>query len=119
MILPIHYCTLFLGIQTYLPELLARILSTHTLQDLRTTGMLIHELGHVVHGPVDGNVQPVVDAVVGREIFGGEGLGHLVERSETWIRQIDFDWTLISVDEGGDGDGIKGTVEFVEKWMLR
>lgn len=61
---------------TYLPELLRGILTRHTLQDLRAAGVLVHELGDVVDGRVDDNVQALVGVVVGGDLGGGEGFGH-------------------------------------------
>lgn len=61
---------------THLPELLASILSTDSLQDLSATWVLIHERVHLVYIIVDYYVQSLLDCVVLGDLLGGERLGH-------------------------------------------
>lgn len=63
-------------LQSYLPELLRRILTSNTLEDLRAAGVLVDELGDVVDGGVDDDVHALVGIVVASDFGGGEGLGH-------------------------------------------
>jgi len=59
-----------------LPKLLGSILSAHALQNPGATWVLVYKIRQVVHGAVDDDVQPVLDFVVRRNFFDGEGLGH-------------------------------------------
>jgi hypothetical protein len=61
---------------TYLPELLASILSTHSLQDLCATWVLIHKRVHLVYIAIDYYVQALFDCVVLGDLLGGQRLGH-------------------------------------------
>jgi hypothetical protein len=61
---------------TYLPELLTRIFTTHSLQDLAPARVFVDETGHVVDVPVDMYPQALLDVVVLLEITGGDGLRH-------------------------------------------
>lgn len=60
----------------YLPELLGCILSSDALEDLRTTGVLVDEVGHIVDAAVDDDIHALVGAVVGGDIGRGERLRH-------------------------------------------
>lgn len=59
-----------------LPELLGGILPRDPLENLRSTGMVVDELGHVVDVVVDDDVQALFGGFVGGDLRGGEGLGH-------------------------------------------
>jgi hypothetical protein len=61
---------------TYLPELLARILASHPLQDLRASGVLLHKRVHLVYIVVDYNVQPFLNRRVLGDLLCCEGFGH-------------------------------------------
>ena len=61
---------------TYLPELLARILSTHPLQDLRATRVLFYKAIQLVYILVDNNVEALLDCVVLGDLLRCELLGH-------------------------------------------
>jgi hypothetical protein len=61
---------------TYLPELLARILSTNPLQYFCTTRVFFREGIHLVYVVVDYDIKTVVNSVVFRDLLGGEGLRH-------------------------------------------
>lgn len=61
---------------TYLPELLARVLSTHPLQYLCTAGVLVDEALERVYAAVDDDVEALVDVLVIGDLLRGEGLGH-------------------------------------------
>ena len=61
---------------TYLPELLASILASHSLQDLRSTRVFIHETSHLVNIVVDDNVQALLDATGFLHLVGCELLRH-------------------------------------------
>ena len=62
---------------SYLPELLTRVLPTHSLEDLRAAGMLVYKCVHLVYVAVDDDVQPVLDRVVLGDLLCGEGFGHV------------------------------------------
>lgn len=74
---------------TYLPELLASILSTDSLQDLSATGVLIYKRVHLVYIVVDYYVQSLLDCVVLGDLLGGERLGHggLMDAFRRWRRR--------------------------------
>lgn len=59
---------------TYLPELLAGILAADALEDLGAARVLVDERRQAVHGPVDDDVQPVLDRVVRGHVLGAERL---------------------------------------------
>ena len=67
-----------------LPKLLTRVLSRHSLQDLRSTGMFIDELGDVVDVVVDDYVHALVRGVVGCDVLGSEYFGHC-EGGNPWV----------------------------------
>lgn len=62
------------GNRTYLPELLAGILAADALEDLGAARVLVDERRQAVHGPVDDDVQPVLDRVVRGHVLGAERL---------------------------------------------
>lgn len=62
--------------RTYLPKLLTSILTTDALQNLRATGVLVHEAVHLVDAVVDDDVQALVDGAVLLDVVGGELLRH-------------------------------------------
>jgi len=61
-----------------LPELLAGILATDSLQDLGSARVLVHELGDIVDVAVDDDPKALFDFVVRLDVFGGELLRHVV-----------------------------------------
>jgi hypothetical protein len=56
--------------KTYLPELLAGILSTYTLEDLRSAGVLIDELGNVINLVVNDDPETILDSLVRSNVLG-------------------------------------------------
>jgi hypothetical protein len=62
--------------QTYLPELLARILAADSLQDLCAAGVLLDKGVHLVHVAVDDDVQAVFDRRVLGDLLGSKRFGH-------------------------------------------
>lgn len=56
----------------HLPELLACVLATDTLQDLSSSWVLVHELGHLVDTAIDDDVQTLVWGAVLADLAGGE-----------------------------------------------
>jgi hypothetical protein len=72
----------------HLPKLLARILSTHSLQDLGPAGMLIHESTHLVDIVVDDDVKTLLHRTVLFHFIGRDLLGHFEA------------WTVVRVMEG-------------------
>ena len=90
---------------TYLPELLAGILASHPLQDLRSTRVFIHETSHLVNIVVDNNVQSFLDAtgflhLVGCELFRHRGPRWADSGTEMWLwvdaLGISFGWAATS-----------------------
>ena len=61
---------------SYLPELLRRVLASNALEDLRTAGVLVDEVGHVEDLVVDDDVHARVGGLVVGDVGRGEGLGH-------------------------------------------
>lgn len=86
---------------TNLPELLGRILSSNTLQNLRATGMLVDEVGHVVDVLVDDDVETLIGGVVGGDVGGGEGLGHFGVFSVLFLWEVE--WTQLR-ERGREGE---------------
>jgi hypothetical protein len=62
--------------RTYLPELLARILASHPLQDLCATRVFLYECVHLVYVAVNDDVKTIVDRVVLGDLLRCEGFGH-------------------------------------------
>lgn len=56
--------------------MLGGILPRDPLENLRSTGMVVDELGHVVDVVVDDDVQALFGGFVGGDLRGSEGLGH-------------------------------------------
>ena len=61
---------------TYLPELLARVLASYSLQDLCATWVLVYERVHLVYAAINDDVETVVDRAVLGDLLRGERLGH-------------------------------------------
>ena len=59
-----------------LPELLAGILSSDTLQDLCATWVLVYKCVHLVNIVVDDDVEALLDCVVLGDLLRCEGFGH-------------------------------------------
>jgi hypothetical protein len=73
---------------TYLPELLARVLPTHSLQDLRATWVFLYKGVHLIHVAIHYYVQSLLDCVVFGDLLRGEGLGHRVGAAEGRIGRV-------------------------------
>jgi len=61
---------------TYLPELLASVLATDSLQDFRATWVFVYKCVHLVYAAIDDDVQTVVDRAVLGDLLRGERFGH-------------------------------------------
>ena len=68
--------SLYILVKTYLPELLTSILSTHSLQNLGATWVLVDKRIHLVYVAIDYYVQSLLNGVVLGDLLGGERLGH-------------------------------------------
>lgn len=68
------------AVTTDLPELLARVLAADALEDLSTTGVLVHERAHRVDTAIDDDVQAFLDAGVFGDLAGGKLLRHDCEK---------------------------------------
>lgn len=68
--------SLYILVKTYLPELLTSILSTHSLQNLGATWVLVDKRIHLVYIAIDYYVQSLLNGVVLGDLLGGERLGH-------------------------------------------
>lgn len=66
--------------RTYLPELFTGVFSGHSLQDLGTAGMLVHEVCHIVDRAVDYYVLVFGLLVVLGHVGRGEDFGHFEGR---------------------------------------
>ena len=60
----------------YLPELLSRILSTNSSEDLCAAGMFVNETAHLINIAVDDDVETLVHSVMLAHVFGGEFFRH-------------------------------------------
>ncbi len=76
------------GVQSYLPELLGRILPADSFQDFCTAGVLVDKVCYVVHCVIDDDVLAVACCRgVLRHVGGCECLRHFAGGCQVWVER--------------------------------